>query len=63
VLAIHDNGELGSPAPYARDGTYNVAVEQAMAAPVAPPPPTAMPFNPGTSTTEVRVRVDFALEE
>ena len=64
VLAIYDNGEHGSPAPYARGGAYGVAVEQAMAAPVAPPPPpTAMPFSPGTSTTEVRVRVDFALEK
>jgi len=26
-----------------------------------PPPPTAAPFNPGINTTEVRVRVDFAL--
>ena len=64
VLAIYDNGEFSPPAPYARTGAYNVAVEQAMAAPAAPPPPPAvMPFSPGTSTTEVRVRVDFALSE
>ena len=59
VLAIYDNGEFSPPAPYARAGSYNVAAEQAMAAPVAPP--AVMPFSPGTSTTEVRVRVDFAL--
>jgi uncharacterized protein YggE len=28
----------------------------------APPPPVSAPFNPGINTTEVRVRVDFALE-
>ena len=63
VLAIYDNGEFAPPVPYARSG-YGMAVEQAMAAPAAPPPPPAvMPFSPGTSTTEVRVRVDFALTE
>ncbi|MDP9422134.1 MAG: SIMPL domain-containing protein [Pseudomonadota bacterium] len=63
VLAIYDNGEYGPPVPYGRAGSYDsMAVEQAMAAPAAPPPPPAvMPFSPGTSTTEVRVRVDFAL--
>ena len=56
VLGIYDGGEHGSPGP------------------VPPPPPpvvrpmsveqtTAAPFNPGTSSTEVRVRVDFALSE
>ena len=65
VLAIYDNGEFGPPAPYARTGSYNgMAVEQAMAAPASPPPPpSVMPFSPGTSTTEVRVRVDFALTQ
>ena len=65
VLAIYDNGEFSLPAPYARTGNYDAAmVEQSVAAPVAPPPPPAvMPFSPGTSTTEVRVRVDFALTE
>jgi len=61
VLAIHDGGEFGAPPPYARVG--NVAsIEQ-----TAPPPPTevsnsSLPFSPGTTTMEVRVRVDFALE-
>ena len=63
VLAIYDNGEYAPPVPYGRGGSYNgMAVEQSAAAPVAPPP-SAMPFSPGTSTTEVRVRVDFALTQ
>jgi uncharacterized protein YggE len=28
----------------------------------APPPEEGTPFNPGVNRTEVRVRVDFALE-
>jgi uncharacterized protein YggE len=61
VLAIHDNGEGGGPTPYSRVGYATDAVAQ-MASP--PPPPTeSMPFSPGTTTTEVRVRVDFALSE
>ena len=54
VLGIYDGGEHGAPGP------------------VPPPPPpvvrpmsveqaSAAPFSPGTSSTEVRVRVDFAL--
>ena len=55
VLGIYDGGEQGVP----------------IAAPVAPPPPvvrgmaveqaSAAPFSPGVNTSEVRVRVDFAL--
>jgi uncharacterized protein len=60
VLAIHDNGETGVPIPYGRVG-YGDAHMVAQSA--APPPPPAMPFSPGTTTTEVRVRVDFALAE
>lgn len=59
VLAIYDNGEAGAPIPYARTGYGDVAAQAA-----APPPaPVAntLPFSPGTTTTEVRVRVDFAL--
>lgn len=57
VLGIYDGGEYGTPEPppyVSRD-----AVAQA----AAPPPPPSAPFSPGTSTTEVRVRVDFALSE
>lgn len=61
VLAIHDGGEHGAPPPYAR-----VGYEEANAQSVAPPPvvtsSASLPFSPGTTTTEVRVRVDFALE-
>jgi hypothetical protein len=56
VLGIYDGGEGGVPQPYP-----------------PPPPPVvrtmqvsaesgATPFNPGINSTEVRVRVDFALE-
>lgn len=58
VLAIHDNGEAGMPIPYQRSG-YGDAVAQS----AAPPPVSPLPFSPGTTTTEVRVRVDFALAE
>ena len=64
ILAIHDAGESGMPIPYGRVGYDANAVAQTAA---PPPPPEAMnqtlPFSPGTTTTEVRVRVDFALAE
>ena len=56
VLAIHDGGESHVPPPMiGRDASAQTA---------APPPPEAAPapFSPGINTTEVRVRVDFALE-
>lgn len=53
VLAIYDGGESGAPPPYARDG--GMAVEQAAA------PVNAVPFSAGVNSSEVRVRVDFAL--
>ena len=59
VLAIHDNGESGMSTPYPSVGYARDAVAQS----AAPPPPESMPFSPGTTTTEVRVRVDFALAE
>ena len=57
VLAIHDGGESYAPPPpyVSRD---------AVAQSAAPPPPPAVapaPFSAGVNTTEVRVRVDFAL--
>ena len=60
VLAIHDGGEQGAP-PYARVG-YEDAVAQAAAPPPVATSNASLPFSPGTTTTEVRVRVDFALE-
>lgn len=58
VLAIRDSGETGGPGYYARDAAMVAPppiVEQASASPP--------PFNPGLNTSEVRVRVDFALTE
>lgn len=56
VLAIYDGGEHSAPPPpYAR-----AVANDSMAQSVAPPPVSA-PFNPGINTTEVQVRVDFAL--
>lgn len=56
VLGIYDGGEHGIPGPpppppVARMSTVDVQT----AAPT--------PFNPGINSTEVRVRVDFALEQ
>jgi uncharacterized protein YggE len=61
VLGIYDNGEYGVAIPYGRGGAMD-AVAQAVAPEQASAPPPSMPFSPGTTTTEVRVRVDFALE-
>jgi uncharacterized protein len=62
VVNIVDGGEYGVPMPPPIVRTESAAM--AMAAPVAPPPPPEQgaPFNPGINRTEVRVRVDFALE-
>jgi uncharacterized protein YggE len=56
VLAIYDGGESNMPIPYARTG--NLSAQSA--APASPPP---APFSPGINTTEVAVRVDFALAQ
>ena len=56
VLGIYDGGEHGVPTPYPPPPppvVRTMSTEQAS---------VATPFNPGVSTTEVRVRVDFALE-
>lgn len=55
VLAIRDGGESG-PTPYYGDA---MVTEQAS----APPPVSAPPFRPGMNSSEVRVRVDFALAD
>lgn len=58
VIAIYDGGEHFSPPyPHPRAVSMDAAAEQAA------PPPTAAPFNAGVNTTEVAVRVDFALDE
>ena len=58
VIAIYDGGESYAPPPYVGDASAQVRAQTA-----APPPPAMppAPFSPGVSTTEVRVRVDFAL--
>jgi|SRR5688500_4615118 uncharacterized protein YggE len=57
VLAIYDGGEAGvSPMPYGVETSAQVRN-------MSPPPVAPAPFNPGMNTTEVRVRVDFALAE
>jgi uncharacterized protein len=56
VLAIREAGEASGPGNYARDA---MAVGPPMIEQVAAAPPP--PFNPGLNTTEVRIRVDFAL--
>ncbi|HVM38581.1 MAG TPA: SIMPL domain-containing protein [Sphingomicrobium sp.] len=57
VLSIHDGGEGYAPPPYARPVSMDAVAQTA----APPPPPVSSPFNPGINTTEVRVRVDFAL--
>jgi uncharacterized protein YggE len=56
VLGIYDGGEYGMPEP------PPYVPRDAVAQTAAPPPPPSAPFSAGTTTTEVRVRVDFALE-
>jgi uncharacterized protein len=55
VLTIRDTGETGGPIPYGG----GMAVD-AVAQTAAPPPP---PVRAGLTTSEVRVRADFALAE
>ena len=54
VLAIRDQGDGQNPIPYYGAAVGSVVTEQAAAAP---------PRRPGMTTSEVRVRVDFALSE
>lgn len=63
VVNIVDGGEDGVPASMALEPVAAPAMvmPESVAAPVAPPPPSA-PFNPGVNRTEVQVRVDFALK-
>jgi uncharacterized protein YggE len=54
VLAIYDGGEGFAPP------SRGIGMD-AVAQSAAPPPVANVPFSPGVNTTEVRVRVDFAL--
>lgn len=56
VLTIRDGGFSGSPYPRPMDA---MAIESAQVAP--PPPVSAPPVRPGETTSQVSVRVDFAL--
>ena len=56
VLGIYDGGEYGVPSPQRPPPPPTISMDAA-AQSAAP-----APFNPGLNTTEVRVRVDFALE-
>jgi uncharacterized protein YggE len=58
VLAIYDGGDGGTP-PLLRRGMEMNATAQSAS---APPPPAAVPFSAGVNTSEVQVRVDFALK-
>jgi uncharacterized protein YggE len=60
VLAITDGGEYGVPMPYGRAMEANMSTQVSAPPPMVSPPPP--PFSPGMNSTEVRVRVDFALE-
>jgi len=64
VLGIYDGGEYGIPSP-TRYVTMDAAAPVVAPPPIeqaAPPPPPGAPFSAGVNRTEVRVRVDFALE-
>jgi len=57
VLAIRDGGEAGGPAyPYAEEAMA-MDLQARNVAPVSAPPPV----QPGVSTRQVQIRVDFAL--
>ena len=55
VLAIRDGGEGGAPIPYYGEADMNLRARE-VAQTAAPPP-----VQPGISTREVQIRVDFAL--
>lgn len=56
VLAIRDGGEGGSHYPYPEEG-MTMDLQARAVAPVSAPPPV----QPGISTRQVQIRVDFAL--
>lgn len=55
VLAIRDGGEGGGPIPYYGEADMNLRMREAA------PQVAAPPVQPGISTREVQIRVDFAL--
>lgn len=62
VIAIHDGGEaMAGRHGQAMNMDASVQVSAPRPEEAAPPPPAAVPFNPGVNRSEVSVRVDFAL--
>jgi uncharacterized protein YggE len=57
VLTIRDGGIVGQPMPYEMDAMAEAAAPPPIVRTVAPPP-----VQVGTTTSEVSVQVDFALE-
>ena len=63
VVNIVDGGEYGvPPSPMVRMESMDAAAMSTQVSAPPPPPESGTPFNPGVNRTEVRVRVDFALE-
>ncbi len=60
VVNIVDGGEYGIPMPPPIVRTQSMDAAMPVSAP--PPPEQGAPFSPGLNRTEVRLRVDFALE-
>ncbi len=60
VLAIHDGGQSYGPRSYSRDASAELMAPPTVSAP-PPPPEQGAPFSAGINTTEVQVRVEFAL--
>jgi hypothetical protein len=67
VVAIHDGGSTGAPRHRGHDMNMDGAATavQVSAPPIDPQeaPPPAVPFSAGVNSSEVQVRVDFALRE
>lgn len=61
VLAIYDGGGGYAPRSYGGRSSMDSAMTAQVSAP--PPPEQGAPFNAGINTTEVQVRVDFALRD
>jgi uncharacterized protein YggE len=57
VLAIRDGGGGGTPPPYPEEGMMDLQARNV--APAAAPPPV----QPGVTTHQVHIRVDFALSD
>ena len=62
VLAIYDGGaSYAAPRSYSGRASMDAVAIQTTSAPPPPPPEQGTPFNAAINTTEMQVRVDFAL--